>query len=180
LSFGTSSLIQFVGFFGCFFLPILSISISQKCPTVVLAFLLFLFSFFFGIGIWVWLSVYNWFCDQNYFHIPLITHKNFGSSKKKKKKQFWCDTYCTNVKLWSISHIFSIEMVEAWSQISWLASMHMPCRMDIVVPFQVRQKLYYFLKCHKSRKLRSFLADFFKNYYLLMLKFHRIQDVVTR
>jgi hypothetical protein len=34
---------------------------------------------------------------------------------------------------------------------------------DIVVPFQVHQTLYYFIKC---QKLRSFLVENFKNYCL--------------
>lgn len=92
-----------------------------------------------------WLSVYKlvlW--SKNYCQIPLITTKNFASLKGKKKKQCWCHTYCTNVKLWSVSHIFSVEMVEAWSHKSWPASMHMPCRMDIMVPFQVQQIFFFF------------------------------------
>jgi hypothetical protein len=42
------------------------------------------------------------------------------------------------------------------------------------VPFQVWQKVYYFLKCQNFKKLKSLLVEFFKNYYLLMPKFHKI------
>lgn len=43
-----------------------------------------------------------------------------------------------------------------------------------MVPFHVQHKLNYFFECQNFRKLRSFLADFLKNYCLLKLKFHRI------
>jgi hypothetical protein len=38
--------------------------------------------------------------------------------------------------------------------------------------------LFFFFKCPNFGKLKSFLAENFLNYCLLMAKFHRIQEVV--
>ncbi len=41
--------------------------------------------------------------------------------------------------------------------------------LTIILPFQVGQKIYYFLNCQNFRKLRSIHAEKFLNYYYLLM-----------
>jgi hypothetical protein len=61
---------------------------------------------------------------------------------------------------------------------SFLVMIPSAYRPSTIPAFQIRQKLYYFLKCQNFRKLRSLPAKFLKNYCLWMLKFYRMQEVV--
>lgn len=49
-----------------------------------------------------------------------------------------------------------------------------------IVPFHLQQEIHCFFKCQNFRKLMYLFTNFFKNYCLLMQKFHRILELLKK